>query len=269
MFGILDYISLSLIFIFGVPHGAFDASIALTLGYYKNLKSKLFFIFTYLLLALAIGLIWYLIPHITLTIFLFVSIIHFGLGDISWSKSYKCWLSAYINGGIVIFGISFFHYNEVNSIYQILLNSHNTHNLWLILKYGSFLWLILLPFHFYVNFNEFKKAYILRIILLFLIIYLTNAIFAFSFYFCFIHSFNHVKRIFPSLRNNLSDKKIRNMFLFFTFLTWALGFLILTYLNYYSSLDHSIIKVTFIGLAALTFPHMILVDLYFRPSLKI
>ena len=43
MFGILDYISLFLIFIFGVPHGAFDASIALTLGYYKNLISKLFF----------------------------------------------------------------------------------------------------------------------------------------------------------------------------------------------------------------------------------
>ena len=87
--------------------------------------------------------------------------------------------------------------------------------------------------------------------------------FAFSFYFCFIHSFNHIKRILPSLRNNLSDKNIRNMFLFFTILTWVLGFLILTYLNYNSSLDHSIIKVTFIGLAALTFPHMILVDLLF------
>ena len=98
--------------------------------------------------------------------------------------------------------------------------------------------------------------------------YTTNAIFAFSFYFCFIHSFNHIKRILPSLRNNLSDKNIRNMFVFFTLLTWVLGFLILTYLNFNISLDHSIIKVTFIGLAALTFPHMILVDLYFRPSLK-
>ena len=45
MFDLLDYLSLILIFVFGVPHGAFDASIALTLGYYKNLKSKLFFIF--------------------------------------------------------------------------------------------------------------------------------------------------------------------------------------------------------------------------------
>ena len=269
MFDLLDYLSLILIFVFGVPHGAFDASIALTLGYYENLKSKFFFIFCYSFLALAIALIWYLIPNITLIIFLFVSIIHFGLGDISWSKSYKCWLSAYINGGIVIFGISFFHFNEVNSIYQILLNNHNTDDLWLILKYGLYLWLILLPFHFYINFDEIKKNYIIRIFLISMIIYTTNAIFAFSFYFCFIHSFNHIKRILPSLRNNLSDKNIKNMFLFFTVLTWILGFMIFTYLNYYGSLDHSIIKVTFIGLAALTFPHMILVDLYFRPSLKI
>ena len=269
MFGILDYISLFLIFIFGVPHGAFDASIALTLGYYKNLISKLFFILIYLFLALTVALIWYLLPQFMLIIFLLISIFHFGLGDISWSKSYKCLLSAYINGGIVIFGISFVHHNEVNLIYQILLNNNNTDNVWMILKYGLLLWLILLPFHLYINSNEFKKVYIIRIIALSLIIFTTNAIFAFSFYFCFIHSFNHVKRILPSLRNNLSDKNIKNMFLFFTILTWVLGFLILTYLNYNSSLDHSIIKVTFIGLAALTFPHMILVDLYFRPSLKI
>ena len=121
----------------------------------------------------------------------------------------------------------------------------------------------------YINFDEIKKDYIVRISIISIIIYTTNAIFAFSFYFCFIHSFNHIKRILPSLRNNLSDKNIKNMFLFFTVLTWILGFIIFTYLNFYGSLDHSIIKVTFIGLAALTFPHMILVDLYFRPSLKI
>ena len=45
MFDLLDYLSLILIFVFGVPHGAFDASIALTLGYYKNLKLKFFFYF--------------------------------------------------------------------------------------------------------------------------------------------------------------------------------------------------------------------------------
>ena len=178
-------------------------------------------------------------------------------------------LSVYINGGIIIFGISFIHHEEVDSIYQILLNGSNTYYVWNILEYGLTLWLLLLPFHTYINFDEIKKDYIVRISIISIIICTTNAIFAFSFYFCFIHSFNHIKRILPSLRNNLSDKNIKNMFLFFTVLTWILGFSIFTYLNYYGSLDHSIIKVTFIGLAALTFPHMILVDLYFRPSLKI
>jgi len=269
MFDLLDYLSLILIFVFGVPHGAFDASIALTLGYYDNLKSKLIFIFLYILLAITVTITWYFFPTFVLIIFLYTSILHFGLGDINWSKSFKCLLSIYINGGIVIFGISFIHFDEVNSIYQILLNNSNTFYVWYILKYGLILWLLLLPFHTYINFEEIKKDYIVRILIISFVIYLTNAIFAFTFYFCFIHSFNHVKRILPSLRNNLSDKNIKKMFLFFTFSTWVLGFMIFTYLNYYGSLDHSIIKVTFIGLAALTFPHMILVDLYFRPSLKI
>ena len=269
MFDLLDYLSLILIFIFGVPHGAFDASIALTLGYYENLKSKLVFIFLYILLSLAVAITWYSFPTFVLIIFLFISILHFGLGDTKWSKSFKCFLSVYINGGIIIFGISFIHYEEVNSIYQILLNNSNTYHVWSILEYGLISWLLLLPFNTYVNFDEIKKNYIIRIFIISIIIYTTNAIFAFAFYFCFIHSFNHIKRILPSLKNNLSDKNIKKMFLFFTVLTWVFGFIIFIYLNYHGSLDVSIIKVTFIGLAALTFPHMILVDLYFRPSLKI
>ena len=219
MFDLLDYLSLILIFVFGVPHGAFDASIALTLGYYENLKSKLFFIFLYILLASAVAITWYLFPTFVLIIFLFISILHFGLGDTNWSKSFKCLLSVYINGGIIIFGISFIHYEEVDTIYRILLNDSNTYYVWYILEYGFILWLLLLPFHSYINFDEIKKDYIVRISIISIIIYTTNAIFAFSFYFCFIHSFNHIKRILPSLRNNLSDKNIKNMFLFFTILT--------------------------------------------------
>lgn len=268
MLGFLDYISLLLIFIFGVPHGAFDASIAMTLGYYKDLKSKFIFIIFYLLISLIVAFTWFLFPQFVLTVFLFISILHFGLGDINWSKSYKCLLSAYINGGLIIFGISFLNFEEVDLIYQILVYNKETENIWLILEYGAILWLILLPLHCFVNYKEFKKNYILRIIISTVIILTTSPIFAFSFYFCFIHSFNHVKRILPSLKNNLSDKYIKNLFLFFTFLTWVLGILSLLYLIHSSSFDHSLIKVTFIGLAALTFPHMVLVDLYFRPNIK-
>ena len=89
MFDLLDYLSLFFIFVFGVPHGAFDASIALTLGYYENLKSKLIFIFLYILLALTVAITWYFFPTFVLMIFLFISILHFGLGDINWSKSFK------------------------------------------------------------------------------------------------------------------------------------------------------------------------------------
>ena len=43
---------------------------------------------------------------------------------------------------------------SINLIYQILLNNNNTDNIWMILKYGLLLWLISLPFHFYLKFDE-------------------------------------------------------------------------------------------------------------------
>ena len=62
----------------------------------------------------------------------------------------------------------------------------------------------------------------------------------------------------------MEKKKLLFLMIIFSVLSWLSGgtaYYIL--LNLYSYTD-TIIKVTFIGLAALTFPHMILVDGVFR-----
>lgn len=269
IFGLFDYIAILLIIFLGVPHGAFDASVGMTLGLLDNKKSKFIFLTLYIIIALIVVFIWYLFPKFSLIIFLYASVFHFGLGDIKWSNNFKYVLGGYFNGGLIIFGISFLKYSEVNYIYQILVDDNDTELIWSFLRFGGYIWFIIVPFHFYFNHKDHDKIYLARIFILGCMIYLTPPIVSFTIYFCFIHSLHHVYRILPSLKKNLKKRIIRNLFLIFTFLSWILGFLLFFFLMNYNSLDNSLIKLTFIGLAALTFPHMILIDIIYRPKTKI
>ena len=69
----------------------------------------------------------------------------------------------------------------------------------------------------------------------------------------------------------MEKKKLLYLMIIFSVLSWLGGgtaYYILLNLYSYTDTD-TIIKVTFIGLAALTFPHMILVDGLFRLKYKI
>ena len=97
-----------------------------------------------------------------------------------------------------------------------------------------------------------------------IIILLNNALsplIAFTIYFCLIHSFRHS----VSLINMLDNKNFKKGFHKFIkkaaplTLVTALLFIFSVYIltNYYV-LDEAILKVIFIGLASLTFPHILL-----------
>ena len=72
-----------------------------------------------------------------------------------------------------------------------------------------------------------------------------------------------------SIYLNLKNKKfVIYSTLFFTFISWIGGLGIIYYLVQDLSLYESILKVIFIGLAALTLPHMLLVDVIYRRRFK-
>ena len=121
------------------------------------------------------------------------------------------------------------------------------------------------------NFKQIKvsKYYIKLLTLIIFIILIFPPLPAFAIYFCFIHSIHHVKRILPTLINFMEKQKILYLMFIFSILSWLGGgtaFYIISSLNTYTE---TLIKVTFIGLAALTFPHMILVDGIFRSKFKV
>ena len=261
----INTISLLMIILIGLPHGALDGAVSLCLEIKKKIN-KIIFLILYVLVAIIVTLLWILFPEISLILFLLISIFHFGLGDFEWSKGYSKYLLAYINGGIVIFGISLFNYESTDNIFKFLAN--DTGVVWYFIEYGTFLLIFLIPW-FVINISNLSTFQILRIFIICLLVIFLPPLLSLSIYFCFIHSLNHFMRIIPALKSQMSSTKIVNLFILFTFASWILGYLVFNYFSGQVNQTELIYKIVFIGLAALTVPHMLLIDLYFRPKKEI
>ena len=91
--------------------------------------------------------------------------------------------------------------------------------------------------------------------------YFLTPLIAFTVYFCFLHSFRHSILLIKELNENSLKsgaltfiKKAMPL----TALTAILYVLSLYFLSNYYQLNDAILKVIFIGLASLTFPHILL-----------
>ena len=91
-----DYIAIFSIIFIGIPHGALDGAISITLGYSKKLRLQLYFILTYILVSCVVIILWYFLPVITLVLFILTSIFHFGCGDLDWNKSKFYFIGGYV-----------------------------------------------------------------------------------------------------------------------------------------------------------------------------
>ena len=119
---ILNIISFLLIFFIGLPHGSFDGAVAALVGFNKRIKF-IQFLFYYIVLFLLVILFWLYFPIFALTIFIIMTIIHFGLCD--WTNfrinKYKYSVS-FTYGMTIIFGIIYFNENQSFLIFEYLTN---------------------------------------------------------------------------------------------------------------------------------------------------
>ena len=58
-----------------------------TLGCSKRVILQLGFFGAYLLVSAGVIIMWYFFPVVSLIFFLFISIFHFGCGDLDWKKN--------------------------------------------------------------------------------------------------------------------------------------------------------------------------------------
>ena len=118
----------------------------------------------------------------------------------------------------------------------------------------------------YLSFyNTNLRKGIIEICLLLTIFYLFDPLLSFAIYFCFVHTYKHLNHLIKMIFTHLENKKfVIYTTILFTIISWIAGLYIIYFLSINFSIYESFIKVIFIGLAALTLPHMILVDLVYR-----
>ena len=266
-----------LIITFGISHGALDNLKGKKLINYFGYKNIIIFYLFYILISLFVILLWLIFPTLSLSIFLLVACYHFGKEDSAFllekDKFYK---SIRVNdfvyfskGLLVIFAPLYFHNEETLSIFKLLgadslflLKLQND----LMWEYHKILgWITFIGYILFllINFGDgdYKIVHCFDFIPIIILNIVLTPLLAFTVYFCFIHSFKHSISLIYLLDNkNFKNgvKKFLKKALPLTLVT-AILFIFSVYIltNYYV-LDEAILKVIFIGLASLTFPHILL-----------
>ena len=260
-----------LILIIGVSHGSLDNEKGKKL--FKNLNIKEFSIFylMYIAAAILVIIIWLLIPSISLLIFLIVASFHFGKEDTQFlidKHSYFNQLLYFFKGLLIILAPMIFNFNETVNIFRFLLVDNENFYLSLefietnkILSIGVFL-STLSTIYLFLNKFEIKKfAIIFDYFSILVLNYFLSPLVAFTIYFCFLHSIRHsISLIYEINETNFKDglKIFIKKALPLTILTTIFCLIGLSWLDNTYHLDSSVLKIIFIGLASLTFPHILL-----------
>ena len=257
----LEYISIICFFLIstiGVSHGALDHEKGKKIiKLFKSKKIELFYL-AYVSLSLTIILLWSIAPIITLIIFLIVASYHFGKEDSVFGKikyNHFSNILFFFKGSIIVLAPLYFSQEETFEIFKILNVNIKTIN-------QDFL-LALILLSLFSNFLLKKNILIHSIDTLSIIIinWAFSPLVAFTIYFCFLHSIRHSFSLIYEINKN-NFKKGSNLFikkaLPLTMLTGLIFLISLYVLNNYFLLNSAILKVIFIGLASLTFPHILL-----------
>ena len=258
-------ICLFLILIIGISHGSLDNIKGRKLLKIFGFKSEYIFYIIYLTISSLIILLWIIFPNTVLLIFLIVACYHFGKEDTVFFVKKEIFFKEilyFFKGSSVIIAPLFFHREETNEIFRtlnfnIFENSLFSDAFLLIILFLSFISSFFLSHKKDINFKILLMTDFLSILI---INFFLSPILAFTLYFCFLHSIRHSITLIFEL-----DKSLKNGFIKFIKkaipLTLITGFAFITaiyLLNNFYELNEAIYKVIFIGLASLTFPHILL-----------
>ena len=258
-------LSLFLILSLGISHGALDHIKGKKLLKLLNYKSTSTFYILYILVGLSVILLWLLFSKILLLVFLIVASYHFGKEDtdfIFYKNNLKNDLLYFFKGSLVITAPLIFHKNQTIEIFKSL--NFNISDFFII--ESEFLYLLLIASFLSSIYLTFKKELDLKSILIMdwfsilILNFFLNPILAFTIYFCFLHSIRHSLSLILELDNNIFRglKSFIKKAIPLTLITAIMYLISLYYINNYYELDEAVYKVIFIGLASLTFPHILL-----------
>lgn len=268
---IIDLIALGFVVFVGLPHGAFDGAVYLQLPQYKRPADFILFLILYIAIALAVIGVWYLLPVISLLLFLVLSAFHFGTGDAPSLKGRGRAASIISHGGLATIYLPLIHQDEAFRFFALLTFQDKAALASFEMAYYGIgcLWLFSLIYYgLKAFFTPALRRPVLEIMGAAMIMALLPLLAGFAFYFCAIHSARHFKAVYHSLKT-AAPYQLWGLTAGLTLASWLAGAALYFWLAPYQGFDLSVIQIIFIGLAALTVPHMILIDGVWRPVARL
>ncbi len=240
-----------LISLVGLPHGALDPVIAHRAGLIKSPVSALSFVISYLFIVALVVAIWFIIPTLTLIGFLLISALHFGR---DWQTKVQLGGLPY---GLLILGLPGLFYPEnVMQIFRFLVFGEDPVIALYALQAMGIVGLGLML----IAFRHLSALRIAEIILLTVVAFSVEPLWYFVIYFCGFHSPRH---LIPEFLRLEPSRRITafTIVLATTIATLAIAAVVGSHVEVrYDDLNILLFQLLFIGLAALTVPHMCLLE---------
>ena len=252
----------------GILHGSNDIMLV-----NHTLRSKLnvsFFkiLCTYIILVATAAVLFYFIPFFALALFVVFSAYHFGEQHfVSKTNKFNNFVYIYyiIHGFLVLTMIFFINSSDVIEVIQEITNVTLT-SVFLQYSFFTFLLLILIltpiiSHYKYISFNFFQE--IILLVLLFIIFYTSTLISGFAIYFIIWHSLPSLKDQIVVLHKEFNKKSII-LYLKNSLLYWLVSIIALVILYFIINDNKLFISLFFSFLAAITFPHVIVMFNLFK-----
>ncbi len=259
--------------ILGLPHGALDPLIARRHGLWRGMAGFVGFNLAYLALATSVVAAWLLLPVVSLLVFLLLSAWHFG-GD--WAPDAGA-LGRFALGVALLSLPAAFNADAVTIVYTHLSGEtagrlveaqrHLAPVAAIGLAAAALRWAFDRSSEARTSAAELAALAVFGLFLPPLVYFLV--------YFCGLHSPRHLRRRWSAAR--MQSQAVSGAAgalgpgiwaLGYTLAALALGALLLAVLPGAASPDSALLRVCFIGLAALTVPHMLLIDLRWRKAVE-
>ena len=260
----LNTLSLFLILTIGISHGSLDHIKGYELLKKYQIKNKIIFYLSYSLMGIFIIFMWLILPSFTLIVFLLVATYHFGKED-SLDENNQSFFKFLILGLPIILAPLSFHFDETLNIFKVLyIENENLINILYFFQEKKIFIILLVIFLIigcYFSGYNYVTNFILEKVAIVLLNITCHPLIAFTIYFCFLHSIRHSFKLAIELDNTdfrNGFKQFLNKSLPLTLITAILFIVCLIFLTNYNVLNDAILKVIFIGLASLTFPHILL-----------
>ena len=246
------FVFLALVVVLGVPHGALDPIFARRLYAVRSFAAWLAFVVLYVGLGILVIVFWVLAPSWFLVTFLIASAAHFSGDPVPGTH----WAARVLYGGSVIVLPVLLHANDMTQLFSFLVGTAAADRFVSALIFLAWPWVtgIVLVLTFTWRRNRLTALEIASSSLLAIA---APPLIGFAVFFCAMHSARHTLR--TKHYAGLPTHQLLLTSVIPTVAVVAAGMLTWTFVQS-APLDMRIVQFVVIGLAALTAPHMLLVE---------